>query len=473
MNDVASLPGNAIEVLRMVIDGRISGRISEWPQLKPAIESVLSALAALSPAPSALFRGLDSQGRPIYGNPPSAATTTTDRTAPSVGVGDDAIKVAAIRCARRAYGFWRGGDNGSGEALQYFDGGYAGRERDATMYEAEIRAALSQHPAAPSVSPAYDRELIARFLESTLRGEQHRFQFTAMSEQARLLREADNAEAAKVGTVAASEDGATLAKGLMETARRLRDKPFGDFTEWTMRASECERAANLIRRLASSAPQGEAIYRIGDDGRLTREPAMAPDMLALLDRARKEYRDSDAAGDVLDWLDEQYAIALTTPPPAPAAEQPQQCPICVGECVHTGNWISDTFKPLPAEEVAALQAVGAPGFEIPVEQPQGEWTEAKLRQVAKDRGWHIRESASVPTEDGYLHPFSVSIPSHDLLRYLSAAPSRPVVDEAMVERAMAGIDSIREWSPAIHNDYLRRIARAAISAALGQQGDGK
>lgn len=70
--------------------------------------------------------------------------------APSAGVGVDAIKVAAMRCARRAYGFWRGGDNGSGEALQYFDGGYAGRERDATMYEAEIRAALSQHPAAPS-----------------------------------------------------------------------------------------------------------------------------------------------------------------------------------------------------------------------------------------------------------------------------------------------------------------------------------
>ncbi len=39
------------------------------------------------------------------------------------------------------------------------------------------------------------------------------------------------------------------------------------------------------------------------------------------------------------------------------------CPICTGECCHTGNWIGETFKPLPQDEVEALRSVGAPGFE--------------------------------------------------------------------------------------------------------------
>jgi hypothetical protein len=43
------------------------------------------------------------------------------------------------------------------------------------------------------------------------------------------------------------------------------------------------------------------------------------DALALIDSARREFRDSDAAGDVLDWLEEAYAKAVTHPTPQPAA----------------------------------------------------------------------------------------------------------------------------------------------------------
>jgi hypothetical protein len=43
------------------------------------------------------------------------------------------------------------------------------------------------------------------------------------------------------------------------------------------------------------------------------------DALALIDSARREFRDSDAARDVLDWLEEAYAKAVTAPP-APGAE---------------------------------------------------------------------------------------------------------------------------------------------------------
>lgn len=35
----------SVETLRMVLDGRISGRISEWPQLKPAIANLLRRLS--------------------------------------------------------------------------------------------------------------------------------------------------------------------------------------------------------------------------------------------------------------------------------------------------------------------------------------------------------------------------------------------------------------------------------------------
>lgn len=35
---------DAVGILEMVLDGRISGRISEWPQLKPAIAALLRKL---------------------------------------------------------------------------------------------------------------------------------------------------------------------------------------------------------------------------------------------------------------------------------------------------------------------------------------------------------------------------------------------------------------------------------------------
>jgi hypothetical protein len=69
--------------------------------------------------------------------------------------------------------------------------------------------AISQHPAAPSVSPAYDRELIAEMLGELFYDDgeklhtRSRWTAEAIAEQARLLREADNAEAANVGTVSA------------------------------------------------------------------------------------------------------------------------------------------------------------------------------------------------------------------------------------------------------------------------------
>jgi hypothetical protein len=61
------------------------------------------------------------------------------------------------------------------------------------------------------MTPAYDRELIADMLDGY--GEHTNCDMglthfgSAIAEQARLLREANNAEAAKVGTVPASEDG--------------------------------------------------------------------------------------------------------------------------------------------------------------------------------------------------------------------------------------------------------------------------
>jgi hypothetical protein len=78
--------------------------------------------------------------------------------APSAPVVDGAITDAAMRCARRAYGFWRGGSSGSWEATQYFDDGYAWRERDAAMYEVDIRAAISG-PTAPAPAQPSGGEL--------------------------------------------------------------------------------------------------------------------------------------------------------------------------------------------------------------------------------------------------------------------------------------------------------------------------
>lgn len=46
MTTTAAERVDALNVLRMVLDGRISGRISEWPQLRPAVAAAVEALAA-------------------------------------------------------------------------------------------------------------------------------------------------------------------------------------------------------------------------------------------------------------------------------------------------------------------------------------------------------------------------------------------------------------------------------------------
>lgn len=49
MNHTNESIGRAFEILRMVVDGRISGRISEWPQLKWACEEAVRELGRQAP----------------------------------------------------------------------------------------------------------------------------------------------------------------------------------------------------------------------------------------------------------------------------------------------------------------------------------------------------------------------------------------------------------------------------------------
>lgn len=47
------------------------------------------------------------------------------------------------------------------------------------------------------------------------------------------------------------------------------------------------------------------------------------------------------------------------------------------------------------------------------------WTEARLREEAKRRGWYVREGTSVPTADGeWRHPFEMTVSSRDLIELL-------------------------------------------------------
>ncbi len=72
-----------------------------------------------------------------------------------------------------------------------------------------------------------------------------------------------------------------------------------------------------------------------------------------------------------------------------------------------------------SELIAAINALTAA-------QQQGQavaWTEARLRDEAKRRGWYVREGTSVPTVDGdWRHPFSVTAESRDLLELLNSHP---------------------------------------------------
>ncbi|OCC05084.1 hypothetical protein BA190_09215 [Labrys sp. WJW] len=55
------------------------------------------------------------------------------------------------------------------------------------------------------------------------------------------------------------------------------------------------------------------------------------------------------------------------------------------------------------------------------------WTPESLREHARDQGWYIRESASVPDllTGGWKHPYSVTVSDRELLTILNAAKPAP------------------------------------------------
>lgn len=75
----------------------------------------------------------------------------------------------------------------------------------APMWHA-LRTFISRRPQLPAGGPEYDRELIAEMLDDLTAGTQTKYTLTAIAEQTRLLREADNRDAAGVHT-AKREDG--------------------------------------------------------------------------------------------------------------------------------------------------------------------------------------------------------------------------------------------------------------------------
>lgn len=70
------------------------------------------------------------------------------------------------------------------------------------------------------------------------------------------------------------------------------------------------------------------------------------------------------------------------------------------------------------------------------------WTETRLRDHAKSKGWYVREGTSVPDiyNGGWKHPFSVTVSSSDLVEMLNASLPPATVgteDEAVAWRAVA------------------------------------
>lgn len=65
-------------------------------------------------------------------------------SAPRVGVMDEVIKAAAVECARRAYGYWKGDSTGGSSAIEYFDRnrGLGGIQYTIEMMEGCIRNAM-------------------------------------------------------------------------------------------------------------------------------------------------------------------------------------------------------------------------------------------------------------------------------------------------------------------------------------------
>lgn len=77
------------------------------------------------------------------------------------------------------------------------------------------------------------------------------------------------------------------------------------------------------------------------------------------------------------------------------------------------------------------------------------WTEERLREAAKRRGWHVRESASVPDlkDGGWKHPFSITASSCELLELLTAvthpAPVGPAPAEVKADYFSGLVDKAR------------------------------
>jgi hypothetical protein len=115
---------------------------------------------------------------------------------------------------------------------------------------------------------------------------------------------------------------------------------------------------------------------------------------------------------------------------------------------------------------------------VAIDRPKRD--ESWLRAEANRRGWYTREGTSVPTVDGdWLHPFDVTISSHDLLALINSVaigaslrvpdgfvlvPKVPT--EAMVEAAMQREDDqpLNSWGNIVHAPH-EEIYKAMLAAA--------
>lgn len=254
----------------------------------------------------------------------------------------------------------------------------------------------------PSVSPAYDRELIARMLDHNCNVTGF-FSRDAIAEQARLLREAGNAEAASIRTVNRSPSVAGDAGELPELPKITRydvvgdiaypihEAEFGSLVDYDDHAAAMRAYGEQCRRLATaeqpdSAVQGEAL-----------------DYTDIANRAQEITGRSIYPSTAKAVLE---AAGVTTPPPAPAAEQGQP------------------------------EARGVEGRELAL-------------AVENALGWRDAE------RDAELDGLLVMA-----MNLLAAAPSGVRVDDAMVERACIA------YKGGVPSDAGREMMRAALTAAL-------
>lgn len=70
---------------------------------------------------------------------------------------------------------------------------------------------------------------------------------------------------------------------------------------------------------------------------MTTPTAVTEALRSLIAEARREYRDTDAAGDVLDWLEERTALA------APGPDEGAEAVATAGELVEGGDHTTATF----------------------------------------------------------------------------------------------------------------------------------